>query len=91
MRELGEGELVGAKKRLERKTQFILSNWLHLSKHQLFAQWQSQCKTILKTKMSNPIFSYIQETVRFEGNKVPKTSKRSLKGFSHIRQYLAHL
>lgn len=48
-----------AKAGIERKTQFILSNWLHLSKHPLLAQWSSQSKSVPTAKKKN-IPSYFQ-------------------------------
>lgn len=33
-----------------RKTQFILNNWLHLSKHSLLAQWSSETKSMPTAK-----------------------------------------
>lgn len=48
-----------AKEGIERKTQFILSNWLHLSKHPLLAQWSSQSKSVPTAKKKN-IPSYVQ-------------------------------
>lgn len=40
-------------KGIGRKTQFILSNWLHLSKHSLLAQWSSQTNSMPKAKTKN--------------------------------------
>lgn len=49
-----EGREEGKENAAERrKTQFILNNWLHLSKHSLLAQWSSETKsmpTAQKTK-----------------------------------------
>lgn len=42
-----------AKERIGRKTQFILSNWLHLSKHSLLAQWSFQTKSMPAAKTKN--------------------------------------
>lgn len=50
MRGWGGREGGRAKEGIGRKTQFILSNWLHLSKHSLLAQWSSQSKTVPTAK-----------------------------------------
>lgn len=43
---------------IERKTQFIWSNWLHLSKHPLLAQWSSRPSPVpaMKRKISLHMF-----------------------------------
>lgn len=60
-----EGREEGKENAAERrKTQFILNNWLHLSKHSLLAQWSSETKSMPTAQKKNP-----NKPARFQNSK----------------------
>lgn len=69
-----EGERGRAKQGAQRKTQFILNNWLHLSKHcrAFTAVFSNQFYTNSGEKISPPGFSFIALKEPRKKKKTPK-------------------